>query len=197
MWVYEELIDGQKLTDLINNDHTNPKYLPGVALPHNVKACPDLVESCADADILLFITPHQYLKKTLDTMKGHVKSTAVVASLIKGLDVSPTGPKLLSEMIRSTLGLQKEVAVLMGANLASDVASDAPVESTIACKDPAVASSVAKLFQCDAFRVDTSCRDVATVEICGALKNVVAMGAGMFRNVIIVYLRHELLGRRL
>lgn len=58
----------------------------------------------------------------LRQLKGHIKSTAVGVSLIKGLDVGPTGPVLLSQMIQTELCLSKEVAVVMGANVASEVA---------------------------------------------------------------------------
>ena len=74
-WVFEELVDGQKLSEIINTQHENVKYLPGKKLPENVVsmgygrfrgethccqlAVPDLVESCRDANILVFVVPHQ------------------------------------------------------------------------------------------------------------------------------------------
>lgn len=65
--------------------------------------------------------PYQ-LQGVLRQLKGHVKSSAVGVSLIKGLDVGPNGPILLSQMIQTELGLKQEVAVVMGANVASEVA---------------------------------------------------------------------------
>ena len=59
MWVYEEMIDGQKLTDIINTTHENVKYLPGAKLPENVVAVPDLGEAVDGATILVFVIPHQ------------------------------------------------------------------------------------------------------------------------------------------
>ncbi|KAF9177705.1 Glycerol-3-phosphate dehydrogenase, partial [Haplosporangium sp. Z 11] len=59
MWVFEEKVNGQKLTDIINTRHENIKYLPGIQLPENVVACPDLLETCRDATMLVFVVPHQ------------------------------------------------------------------------------------------------------------------------------------------
>ncbi|CAG8449089.1 22432_t:CDS:2 [Cetraspora pellucida] len=59
MWVFEEIINGRKLTDLINEKHENVKYLPGFAIPENVKAVPDLLDVVNDATILVFCIPHQ------------------------------------------------------------------------------------------------------------------------------------------
>ncbi|KAG0083194.1 Glycerol-3-phosphate dehydrogenase, partial [Podila minutissima] len=59
MWVYEEQVDGMNLTDIINTKHENVKYLPGIQLPENVVACPDLIKTCEDATMLVFVVPHQ------------------------------------------------------------------------------------------------------------------------------------------
>lgn len=63
MWVYEEdvEVDGEtrKLTNVINDIHENVKYLPGIRLPENVVAVPDLAEACRDATLLIFVLPHQ------------------------------------------------------------------------------------------------------------------------------------------
>lgn len=55
--------EGRKLTEWINTAHENPKYLPGVILPDNVVACPDLAEAARDASVLVFVLPHQFLRK--------------------------------------------------------------------------------------------------------------------------------------
>lgn len=59
MWVYEEMIDGQPLTQIINQRHENVKYLPNIKLPSNVIAVPDLIDATKDATILVFVIPHQ------------------------------------------------------------------------------------------------------------------------------------------
>lgn len=59
VWVYEEEFEGKKLTEIINSEHENRKYLPGVKFEDNVVAIPDLKEAVKDATALVFVTPHQ------------------------------------------------------------------------------------------------------------------------------------------
>lgn len=84
MWTKEEkLDDGNKLTEVINKEHENVKYLPDQKLPENVVAVPDLAEAVKDADVLIFVLPHQYVKKTCEELKSHVKKEAFALTLIK------------------------------------------------------------------------------------------------------------------
>merc|ERR1712168_2107 len=91
MWVFEEEVEGRKLTEIINTDHENVKYLPGYKLPENVLAVPDLLEAAQDADILIFVIPHQFLPRLCTQLKGNIKSNAVAISLIKGFHLQPEG----------------------------------------------------------------------------------------------------------
>ncbi|RUS14739.1 NAD-dependent glycerol-3-phosphate dehydrogenase N-terminus-domain-containing protein, partial [Endogone sp. FLAS-F59071] len=59
MWVFEETLNGEKLTDIINRENENVKYLPGIKLPDNVKAVPEILDACEDATIFVFVLPHQ------------------------------------------------------------------------------------------------------------------------------------------
>uniref|UniRef100_A0A1I8I478 Glycerol-3-phosphate dehydrogenase [NAD(+)] n=1 Tax=Macrostomum lignano TaxID=282301 RepID=A0A1I8I478_9PLAT len=162
MWVFEEMVDGKKLTEIINTQHENVKYLPGIQLPTNVVANPDLVAVGEWADILVFVLPHQFLPRTCNTLKGHLKPGAYGVSLIKGVHVEEgKGMSLLSDLIRESLGI--DCALLMGANLAPEVAQETYCEATIGSRDPAKALTT---------------DDEVVVELCGALKNVVATGAG-------------------
>ncbi|XP_077582399.1 glycerol-3-phosphate dehydrogenase [NAD(+)], cytoplasmic-like [Stigmatopora nigra] len=175
MWVFEETLDGRKLTEIINTEHVNVKYLPGHKLPSNVVAVPDLAQSVQGADILLFVVPHQFIVRVCDTIKDHVKKDAHGVSLIKGVDAGPEGLKLISEVIRGKLGIG--VSVLMGANIANEVAEDKFCETTIGCKDAVYGPILKELMQTPNFRV-TVVQESDVVEICGALKNIVAVGAG-------------------
>jgi glycerol-3-phosphate dehydrogenase (NAD+) len=188
MWTYEEIVHGRKLTDIINTEHENTKYLPGVKLPENVVACPNVVKACEDADLLIFVIPHQFLDNVLKQLKGHVKKSAIAVSMIKGLTVGPTGPILLSDVIKEQLELENDVVVAMGANVAKDVAQDEFVEITVACKNERTAERVANLMDSPCFRASPA-RDVVSVELCGALKNVIAMGAGEIKIPSIYELR--------
>ncbi|XP_005807608.1 glycerol-3-phosphate dehydrogenase [NAD(+)], cytoplasmic [Xiphophorus maculatus] len=175
MWVFEEVVNGRKLSEIINTDHENVKYLPGHKLPHNVVAVPDLAETVKGADILIFVVPHQFIGKVCDTIKEHIKKDSIGMSLIKGVDAGPEGLKLISEVIREKLGIT--MTVLMGANLANEVADEKFCETTIGCKDKAYGPLLKELMQTNNFRV-TVVEEADVVEICGALKNIVAVGAG-------------------
>ncbi|KAG5211965.1 hypothetical protein MJG53_004576 [Ovis ammon polii x Ovis aries] len=175
MWVFEEDIGGRKLTEIINTQHENVKYLPGHKLPPNVVAVPDVVQAAADADILIFVVPHQFIGKICDQLKGHLKADAIGVSLIKGVDEGPKGLKLISEVIGERLGIP--ISVLMGANIANEVADEKFCETTIGSKNMAHGQLLKELMQTPNFRI-TVVQEVDTVEICGALKNIVAVGAG-------------------
>jgi len=176
MYVYEELLDGKKLTEIINTTHENVKYLPGRTLPANVVAVADVVQTAADADILLFVIPHQFIRPICAPLVGKLKKGAVGVSLIKGFEhVEGGGIELISRVIGRLLDMP--MSVLMGANLANEVADEKFCETTIGCRDRAVGKELRELFQTDYFRV-VVVDDVEAVEVCGALKNIVATGAG-------------------
>jgi glycerol-3-phosphate dehydrogenase len=93
-----------------------------------------------------------------------------------GAQFDTKGPKFYSQIIKESLSVDT-VSVLMGANIATDVARAQFVESTLACEDLTTALALKDIFQSPTFQVQV-CQDVTTVELCGAFKNVIAMGAG-------------------
>ncbi|KAL5009566.1 hypothetical protein ScPMuIL_011871 [Solemya velum] len=177
MWMYEEMVDGQKLTEIVNTKHENVKYLPGVKLSENVVANPDVAETVKGADILIFVLPHQFVRPTCKHMEGHVKKGALAVSLIKGFAITEDGIQLISNMITECIGI--DCAVLMGANLAGEVADEQFCETTIGNSDKKkMGKMLNDLFETSYFRC-TVIEDIKTVEMCGALKNVVGIGAGI------------------
>lgn len=175
MWVFEEMINGKKLTEIINTDHENVKYLPGHKLPKNVVAVPEIVDAVKGVDILVFVLPHQFITKLCDQMKPHVKPGMIGISLIKGVDEGPEGLRLISDIIREKL--EADISVLMGANIANEVADEKFCETTIGAKNPQNGQIFKELLQTPNFRI-TVVTESDTVELCGALKNIVAVGAG-------------------
>ncbi|XP_056376066.1 glycerol-3-phosphate dehydrogenase 1-like protein isoform X1 [Hyla sarda] len=175
MWVFEENINGRKLTDIINTDHENVKYLPGHKLPENVVAVPNLSDAVKDADLLVFVIPHQFIHKICQEISGKVPSKALGITLIKGIDEGPEGLKLISDIIREKMGI--DISVLMGANIANEVAAEKFCETTIGSKVIEHGFLFKELLQTPNFRI-TVVDDADTVELCGALKNIVAVGAG-------------------
>ena len=77
------MINGRKLTEIINTDHENVKYLPGHRLPDNVVAVPDAVETARDADVLIFVLPHQFILNICKQLVGKIKSDSFGVSLCK------------------------------------------------------------------------------------------------------------------
>lgn len=175
MWVFEEKVNGRNLTEIINTEHENVKYLPGFKLPESIIACPDVVETVKDADILVFVLPHQFVLRTCEGIKDHIKPGAFGISLIKGMDVKDGQIRLISEVISTTLNIN--VSVLMGANVAKDVAKGDFCESTIGSKSTEQGALLKRLFNTSSFQIEVI-SDVVTVELCGALKNIVAVAAG-------------------
>ncbi|KAJ2847291.1 glycerol-3-phosphate dehydrogenase, partial [Coemansia brasiliensis] len=175
IWVYEEMVNGQKLTDIINAKHENVKYLPGHKLPSNVVAVPDAVEVVRDATHIVVVIPHQFIQHLLNTIHGHLLPNARAISLIKGIGISNQGMTTMTQIIHRTLAIP--VASLSGANIANEIAEEKYCETTIGCSDPDEAIVWRSLFNTPYFQVNCV-GDVIGVEFCGALKNVVAVGAG-------------------
>lgn len=184
MWVFQEEIDGKKLTDIINSEHENVKYLPGVKLPENLVANPDVVDTVKDADLLVFNIPHQFLPRVCKQLVGNVKPTVRAISCLKGLEVGSEGCKLLSQSITDTLGIY--CGVLSGANIANEVARERWSETSIAYNVPEDFRGQGKdideyvlreAFHRTYFHVNVI-KDVVGASIAGALKNVVAIAAG-------------------
>jgi len=184
MWVFdEEVVDPitstrRSLVDMINEYHENVKYLPGIKLPENVLAERDPRKAAEGADILIWVLPHQFVPRTVQSMKDVVKATTISVSLIKGgLELKGNRLGLCSDTLRQLLG--HDVFVLMGANVANEVAEGQFCEATLgyASGNEGNATCLRSLFHQDNFRVN-AIEDVAGVELCGGLKNVVALGAG-------------------
>ncbi|KAJ2082746.1 glycerol-3-phosphate dehydrogenase [Coemansia sp. RSA 988] len=175
IWVYEEIVGRKKLTEIINTQHENVKYLPGHKLPDNVVAVSDAVEVVKDATHIVVVIPHQFIQHLLDTIHGHILPNAQAISLIKGIGINNQGMTTMTQIIHRTLAIP--VSSLSGANIANEIAEEKYCETTIGCSDPDEAIVWRSLFNASYFQVNCI-SDVLGVEFCGALKNIVAVGAG-------------------
>ena len=213
MYTYEEALDAAlpahrghaSLTAFINAEHENVKYLPGKRLPRCVVAEPSLRRAVAGADLLVWVVPHNFLPRMYAEVRAGLlegdggedtgaRDAAALArvrsvSLIKGCDFDAASRRLvlISESIRAGVGCAPHCEVLMGANVANEVAEGQFCEATVgfdgAAGDAHAGAALAaarlwrELFDTPTFRVQL-CPDRAAVELCGALKNVVALAAG-------------------
>jgi glycerol-3-phosphate dehydrogenase (NAD+) len=181
MWVFEEDVkqaDGsvRKLSEVINTDHENVKYLPGIRLPANVKAVPDLKRAVEGAHVLVWVLPHQFIPRTASAVKDVIHPNAISVSMVKGgVDIAKDGLKLCSETIAEIVG--HSVSVIMGANVANEVARGDFCEATVGATDAMTGAVHQMMFNTKSFSVNVV-NEVASVELCGAIKNVVALAAG-------------------
>ncbi|GFZ44183.1 glycerol-3-phosphate dehydrogenase (NAD+) [Saitozyma sp. JCM 24511] len=180
VWVYEEEFEGKKLTEIINTEHENKKYLPGVKLPENVVAIPDIGEAVKGATALVFVMPHQFLGRVIDQLSGKVQKGAKAISLIKGVDVKGADIHIFADVISDKLGVS--CSALSGANIAPEVARDQFSETTIGYRSKEEGEMWKRLFETPSFRVSLV-EDVAGVSLCGALKNIVAVAAGLVEGL--------------
>ena len=141
-------------------------------------ADPDLIRTVTGATCLVFVVPHQFVKNLCSQIKAAQKLApgAKAISLIKGVDTGSGGLGLLSDVIKAELGV--DVSVLMGANIANEVAQGNFCETTIGYRNKTNGELWKRVFDAPSFRVRII-EDVAGTEICGALKNVVAVAAGI------------------
>ncbi|KAK4781607.1 hypothetical protein SAY86_015709 [Trapa natans] len=178
MWVFQEILpSGEKLTDVINRTNENVKYLPGIKLGKNVVADADLENAVKDANMLVFVTPHQFMEGICKRLVGKIKEGAEAISLIKGMEVKMEGPCMISSLISSQLKIN--CCVLMGANIANEIAVEKLSEATVGYRENReTAEKWVQLFSTPYFMV-SAIQDVEGVELCGTLKNVVAIAAGL------------------
>jgi glycerol-3-phosphate dehydrogenase (NAD(P)+) len=154
---------------------SNDRYLPGVPFPDALEVATDAAE-LADADrFCLVAVPSEHLRRTVRMIGDRLAPGVAVLSVVKGIE---EGTHLrMSEVVRQELP-GHPVAALSGPNLAREVAAGKPAASVVAAEDAALAAELASALSSDRFRVYTN-PDVVGVELCGALKNVVALAAGM------------------
>ena len=154
----------------------NTRYLPGAAFPGNLEAVLEL-EACLDGvrDILIVVPSHGF-RETLEAIKPLLINGARVCWATKGFELH-TG-ELPHVVAAEVLGADRPVAVLSGPTFAREVGDGLPTALTIAANDPEFAQDLAVTLSGDNFRAYTSA-DMIGVEVGGAVKNVLAIGAGM------------------
>ena len=167
--------DTEQLNDMVNSG-SNERYLPGAAFPDNLHAEPDLAECLSRVRDILIAVPSHGLRETLTNIKIHLADDARVSWATKGFELS-TG-KLPHQVAEECLGTDRPMAVLSGPTFAKEVGAGLPTALTIAANDEAFATDLAEELSGSNFRAYTS-NDMVGVEVGGAVKNVLAIGAGI------------------
>jgi glycerol-3-phosphate dehydrogenase (NAD(P)+) len=159
----------------INETHQNDPYLPGVALPLDLRATPELAEVADGVTMVLVAVPSQGFRSVMEQLAPHLASNVAVVSLTKGIESSTN--RRMSEIVGEVLG-SNPVGVLTGPNLAREIAEGQPAASVVALDDPGLAELAQDALHGATYRVYTS-NDVVGCEVAGAVKNVIAVAAGM------------------
>ncbi|HET6424746.1 MAG TPA: NAD(P)H-dependent glycerol-3-phosphate dehydrogenase [Planctomycetaceae bacterium] len=159
----------------IQTTRENKRLLPGVKLPEKVTVTADLEQALDGSEFLVAAIPTQFLRASLNEIRGYLKSNRPVISVIKGLENETF--QRPSEIIAEALG-SRAVVALSGPSHAEEIARRLPATVVAASGDLGLARQVQRMFNTERFRVYTNL-DLIGVELAAALKNVIAVAAGI------------------
>lgn len=167
-----------EIAEAINQERRNPDYLPDIALGEHLNASANLEASVGDADLVVMGVPSHGYRDVLQGIARLVAAQTPILSLTKGIEQSSL--MRMTEVTADVLDGHDPttIGVLTGPNLAKEVIAGQPAASVIAMTDESVAAELQTIFMTPTFRVYTN-RDVVGCEAAGALKNVMAIAAGM------------------
>jgi glycerol-3-phosphate dehydrogenase (NAD(P)+) len=172
LWSWEA-----EVAEAINAGSQNP-YLAGVRLPAGLRADSDLAAAVRDADLVVSVSPSQVVRSVMEVAGPHLKADAVLVSASKGIEFGTLlrMDEVLGQIVAPSV--MDRFCVLSGPSFAKEVAESAPTAVVVASRRQEIADLVQEAFQTPWFRVYTNL-DVIGVELGGALKNVVALAAGV------------------
>ena len=165
-WIQEE-------TDRLNRDRENKEFLPGISFPDNVICTHNMQECIEGAEVVITAVPSPATRTTAKEMSQYVTDGQKLVNISKGLE----GELRLSQVYKSEIP-QAEISVLSGPSHAEEVSRGIPTTVVVASDNEETAKYLQAIFSNDTFRVYTS-DDVIGVELGGALKNVIALCAGI------------------
>lgn len=175
MWGY----DAGQLAE-IERRRENWKFLPGYRLPELLAFEPRDERALVDAELIVSAVPCQYMRGIWKRLAPHVPDGVPIVSVAKGIEndtlLRPT------QIIANVLGPQVALAALSGPTIADELARRLPATACVACEDEALAQKVQYTFTCPWLRVYTN-TDLVGVELAGAMKNVIAIAAGIIDGV--------------
>ena len=161
---------------LLQDQRSNEEFLPGIKFPDTLHPCINLEDAMADIDDVLVVVPSHVFRIVLEQIKPYLSDSARVCWATKGLENGTA--KLLDEIARECLGDTIPLGVVSGPTFARELAEGLPTAITIASTDSEFSSYMASIMCNHQFRAYTS-TDVIGVEIGGAVKNILAIAAGI------------------
>lgn len=165
----------QEQANYINDKRENVDYLPGINIPHNIRVTTNLKEVIEDSEIIVLAVPSQAIRSICKKIKEFVNSNQILVDVAKGIE-NDTGMRL-SEICKQELPNNKYV-VLSGPSHAEEVSRNIPTTVVVSSEDLEAAQTVQDAFMNSNFRVYVN-EDTIGVELGGALKNIIAFGAGI------------------
>jgi glycerol-3-phosphate dehydrogenase (NAD(P)+) len=168
------------LIDEMSARRANPTYLPDITFPDRLRPAADLEAALSGASHVIVAVPSHGLRAVLRRAVSHIPADAVLISATKGLEAESL--QRMSDVVREETGSRQPVVVLSGPSFASEVARGRPTALVAASSDAEAVRSVQDRFRGPAFRLYAS-DDVVGVEIGAALKNIIAIAAGVTESM--------------
>jgi glycerol-3-phosphate dehydrogenase (NAD(P)+) len=165
----------------------NTTFLPGFRIPESVAICQDLAETLSGAEIVVSVTPSQFVRSSYRAFAPHLHAGQMLVSATKGIEdeTSLRMTEVIGEVLAER-GMALPCGVLSGPSFAQEVAAGAPTAITIASENAALAERVQREFSSSVLRLYTN-DDVVGVELGGSLKNVIAIAAGIAAGLELGY----------
>jgi glycerol-3-phosphate dehydrogenase (NAD(P)+) len=175
LWAHES-----DVCESITQQRVNEKFLPGRRIPDSVTASNDLAATLRGAEIVVSVMPSQHCRALFERMRPLLHPNAIIVSATKGLEEGTLlrMTEVIADVLKRDDGTAAVVGALSGPTFAQEVARGDPTAITIASQDSGLARTVQQEFSDPSFRVYTN-SDVIGVELGGALKNIVAIAAGI------------------
>lgn len=175
LWAHES-----QVCESIANQRVNQLFLPGRQIPEFVTATTDLATALEAAQIVVSVMPSQHCRSLFESMRPHLPAQAIFVSATKGLEEGSLlrMTEVIAQVLKPAHGSAPTVGALSGPSFAQEVARGDPTAITIASPDATLLSTVQREFSDASFRVYTN-TDVVGVELGGALKNIIAIAAGI------------------
>ncbi|PKK39200.1 Glycerol-3-phosphate dehydrogenase [NAD(P)+] [Clostridiaceae bacterium JG1575] len=162
----------------INEKHKNHRYLPEISLPQKLWATKDLAAALASPELLIFAVPSSAVREMTSKVRPYLRGQEILVCIAKGVDPKTLAP--LSEVFLEELG--REAVILSGPSHAEEVALGLPTTMVASSRDELAMLRVQEAFSTDTLRIYRN-HDLLGVEIGGAVKNIIALAAGISDGV--------------
>jgi glycerol-3-phosphate dehydrogenase (NAD+) len=170
------LVRSEAVALSINEKHIHPKFMSDIVLPSKIRATTDATTALADATYIIHAVPVQYSRDFLNSIKEFIPPNTPVLSASKGIETASLG--FMADILKECLGEERPYAFLSGPSFAREICEGVATAVVVASEELMLARDLATLLSDENFKVYTS-KDVMGVEIGGAVKNVIALAAGM------------------